>query len=600
MTTISTNHTTFQPLPQLTSEVKLCEESADILQRLKKINSGFFFCPDKTLVKKLKDVNPIELTKVLRCFFMDMVEKGEITDPVKFLDRMASVIPLGKLQEAAEVKDALEKAKEMFKDAKHHLKMTRGNTSPSFRAHLSSILDGIISVIESIINSFGIKDFFKPADSEIHADFKAQKIMVLLSLFGMITTMILPILGAATGGLIIGGTLLAIAALSAIWPFIKPKPSYLPANAENWTKQVQQGGFVAEGRKESLDEIANILKMNRHALLVGPSRVGKSLTAKAFVRAIERGDYPELKGKVVFRINTTDIIDQKASFLGGGSNILTQISEAMGRHRNDVILVLDEIHMACKNKEKIADQLKTFLDEGGAFPHVIGITTVEDYKHVKENNAFSQRFDRVDITSMQESETLNVLGDTLLRSPSRPPIKEGALEQIFKKATTDVNAPQPETSLRLLKRCINRTRDTQKSTREKDIIKKSSEIQSLYSQAAACRSRKKDVQQQIAVLEAQLRKLQNELSEEQKDLQKLYKSRNLLDRVTTETYASVIKISKMAQKKLNSKDEKQLNLFLLLHAFLDPSLESHIEAKAKALGVRAIIDKALIDEVAGG
>src|SRR5205085_1295374 len=151
---------------------------------------------------------------------------------------------------------------------------------------------------------------------------------------------------------------------------IKPKTTHLPANAENWTKQVQNGGFVAQGRKESLDEIANIIKMNRHAILVGPSRVGKSLTAKAFAQAVERGDYPELKGKVVFRINTTDIVGQKASFLGGGNNILNKISAAMGRHRDDIILVLDEIHMACKNNEKIADQLKTFLDEAGEFPHV--------------------------------------------------------------------------------------------------------------------------------------------------------------------------------------------------------------------------------------
>jgi ABC-type dipeptide/oligopeptide/nickel transport system ATPase component len=587
--------------PQNSFGVVLSQESCDILQRLKKINTSYFFRPDKALVNKLKVINPVELTNILKCFFTEMVKEDRITDPVKFLDRLASIIPLKKMQEAVkdDIPDALKEAKDMFAEAKLYIQMSHENTSPSIRARISSILDGIISVIESIITAFGIGDFFKPAESDLHADFKSQKIMMLLSLFSMITTMILPILGAATGGLIIGGALLGIAALSAIWPFIKPKTTHLPANAENWTKQVQNGGSVAQGRKESLDEIANILKMNRHAILVGPSRVGKSLTAKAFVQAIERGDYPELKGKVVFRINTTDIVGQQASFLGGGNNILNKISAAMGRHRDDIILVFDEIHMACKNNEKIADQLKTFLDEGGEFPHVIGITTEEEYnKHVKDNNAFSLRFDRVDIENTSQDETLKILSDTLLRSRSKPLIKDGALDQVYDKSCEVENAPQPATSLKLLKRCINRTEKTQKSPTEKKIIEVSNKILSIRSQAAASRGRKKDSKVQIADLEKQLNELQEALSKEKNELDRLFKTKDLLNRVTKETYSSVLKISTVAQKKLNSKGEKQLNMFLLLHEFLGKSLESHITEKSENLGIKAVIDEALIEEIA--
>lgn len=587
---------TFQDSPKIV----LSDESIHILQRLKKINAGYFFRPDTVLVNKLKVVEPVELTKVLKCFFIKMIQEDRITDPVKFLDRLATVIPLVKMQEAVkyDVGNTLEEAKGMFEEAKLYLQMTDKNASPSIRASVSSVLDGIISVIESIIIAYGIGDFFKPAESDIQADFKSQKIMMLLGLFSMMTTMILPILGAATGGLIIGGTLLSIAVLSVIWPFIKPKTTHLP-NAENWTKQVQNGGFVAQGRKESLDEIANIIKMNRHAILVGPSRVGKSLAAKAFAQAVEKGAYPELKGKVVFRINTTDILGQKASFLGGGNNILKKISAEMGRHRDDIILVLDEIHMACKNNEKIADQLKTFLDENGEFPHVIGITTEEEYdKHVKDNNAFSLRFDRVDIENTSQDETLRILGDTLLRSRSKPLMKEGALDQIYDKSCEVEDAPQPATSLKLLKRCINRTEKTQKSPTEKKIIEVSNKILSLRSQAAASRGRKKEAKVQIAELEKQIKKLQEALHKEKMELDKLFKSKDLLDRVTKETYSSVLKISAIAQKTLNSKNEKQLKLFLLLHEFLGRSLESHIEETAETLGVKAVIDEELIGEVA--
>lgn len=589
-------------ISQKSSEVILSSESSDILQRLKKINTGYFFRPDQALVNAIKAVNPVELTKILNCFLMEMVKDDRITDPVKFLDRLATVIPLKKMQEAVkdDVADALKEAKGMFEEARLYLQMTEGNASPSIRTRISSILAGIISVIESIITAFGLGDFFKPAESDMHAEMKSQKIMMLLSIFSMITTMILPVLGAASGGLIIGGILLAIAALSAIWPFIKPMTTYLPANAENWTKQVQNGGFAAEGRKEALDQIANILKMNRHAILVGPSRVGKSLTAKAFAQAIERGDYPELKGKVVFRINTADIVGHNASsFLGGGNDILNKISKAMGRHRNDIILVMDEIHMACKNNEKIADQLKTFLDEGGEFPHVIAITTEEEYiKHVKDNHAFALRFDRVDIKNTSQDETLKILSDTVLRSRSKPLIEESSLDRIYEKSCEVKNSPQPTAALKLLKRCINRTEKTQISPTEKKIIEVSNKILSLRSQAGANRGRKKDVNGQIADLEKQLSELQETLSKEQIELNKLFKAKDLLDRVTNKTYSSVLTIATSAQKTLNSKNEKQLKMFLLLHEFLGRALESHIAAKSETLGIKAVINDALITEVA--
>lgn len=418
--------------------------------------------------------------------------------------------------------------------------------------------------------------------------------MTLLHLFGIITPMLLPILGAANAGLLIGGILACIAALSAIWPFIKPKTTHLPANAENWTKQVQNGSFVAQGRKESLDAIATILKTNRHAILVGPSRVGKSLTAKAFAQSIERGDYPELKGKVIFRINTTDIADQKASFLGGGNNILNKISAVMGRHRNDIILVLDEIHMACKNKAKVSDQLKTFLDEEGEFPHVIGITTEKEYKHVKDNHAFSLRFDRVDIKNTSQDETLKILSNVLLKSRSKPLIKENMLNLIYEKSSQNKEVPQPAAALHLLKQCINRTEKTQQSPTEKKTIEISSKIQAIRSQTALSFG-KKSIKDEVAVLEKQLSTLKETLYKEHSELNKLFKSKKLLNIVTKQTYSSIIKIATVAHK--TGQNKKNLKSFLL-NELLSRSLESHIEKTAKDLGLRAIIDQNLINEVA--
>lgn len=393
------------------------------IQKLKQVNKPLFFWPDRQLVQQLKTIDAVELKKLLNQFLAEAVRDHQIGDPVRFLDRLAQILPLEKIA----VGDALKEAKMLFEEAKLYLDSMAPHPSPTIRERLSAILEGLMAVLDSLITVFGITEFFKPAQNEMHAGEKAQKIFMLVSLFSMVTGVLLPTLGAATGGAIIGGIFLTFTALSLIWPKIKPLPKALPVNAENWTEEVRRGKCFAEGRKEALDQVANILKAKRHVLLVGPSRVGKSLTVKAFARAIERGEYPELKGKLVFRLNTTDLIGYKPSLLGGNKGeILDKISASMGRHRNDIILVLDEGHMACKNGETLADKLKTLVEEGGEFPAVILITTDEEYKHVKENNAFSLRFDKVDIKSTSREETLSILALNLLRMPSKPLIEAGA------------------------------------------------------------------------------------------------------------------------------------------------------------------------------
>ena len=580
----------------------LSEESTDILKRINVVNNNYFFKKDHILNDKLIHIQPIELTKILHFIFLETVQTNSDKDSFKTLDRLASLIPFAKLQETAKknVEDVLKEAKAMFEEAELFLHSAEHlTTSSSFRQHLSTVLNSLVLIAESLITVCGMEEFFKPSDNEMQSQFRTQKIMVLFSLFSMMTTMILPLFGGKIGSLAIGGAVFCLMALSLVWNHIKPMPTFLPANAENVTKEVQNGGssFV-NGRKQSLDEIAAILKMNRHAILVGRSRVGKTLTAKAFAQAIENGDYPELRGKKVFRLNTADLLGQKTSYLGGGVKILDRISDAMGRHRDDIILVLDEIHMACKNDEKIAEQLKTFLDEGGGFSHVIGITTEEEYeKHVRNNHAFSLRFDRVEIESTDRQETLKILSDTLLKSKSLPLLEEDSLNYIYEKSTQVSGTPQPAASLKLLKRCVSETAKTQQSPTEKMITETSNKILFLRSLAATTRIRKKDTEVEIEVLKKQLEALNDALRKEKTEFLSLYQAKDLLDQVTKETYQTARKISQLAQKTFTAEGERQLSRYLLLHDFFEQALDSYIREKSKELGVRAVIDKALIDEV---
>lgn len=585
------NHQPIQVLQK--PKIQLTNDEVSLLKKLKNFGKSSDF------KKAIPKATPIELSHVLQEYCSSLINDEAVKDPLAVLDKLSKILPMKKLQEAVkdDFGDALNEAKNMFEEAKLYLNANDLKLPKAKRAKLRSVLDKIVKVIESLISAIGIGDFFKSANNQIQGEMKSQKIMILLSLFTMITTLLVPVAGAAIAGGIVGGIFLTIALLSLIWPRIKPMPTDLPADALNLTKAVQKGDFVAEGRKEALDDIANIMKMGRHAILVGPSRVGKSSTSAAFAEAVARGDYPELKGKIVFRINASNLVGQKASFLGGGNTILREISDAMGRHRDKIILVLDEIHMACKGNEKIADQLKTFLDDGGDFPHVIGITTDEEYEtHVKNNKAFSLRFDKVTIQSTDKVETMKILGDTVLKSRNKPILGEGVLEEIFNQTQRLKDAPQPATAVRILKKCMVKTERLQRTPTEQKVNRVATQIQSLRSQAAASRGKNRAAKDELAALQKELLEVQKKAAQEKKELERLYQSKKLFDRVTMGIYSTAVTVSGIAKKKLSARDKAQVSKLIILNQFMSKALESFMDDKGRALGVNQVLDKKTVNE----
>ena len=114
----------------------------------------------------------------------------------------------------------------------------------------------------------------------MHSQMKGQKVMMLIGLFSLLSAVLIPVLGPALGGMIVGGALLGIAALSLIYPYSRPAPTFLPL-AQNWTQLYEKGQLpVVSGRKESVDEIAATLiggkGVKMHPMLIGKSGVGKT------------------------------------------------------------------------------------------------------------------------------------------------------------------------------------------------------------------------------------------------------------------------------------------------------------------------------------
>lgn len=575
---------------------KLSSDSINIFDRIKNLSKSIFFKGDRELVEKIKSISAFELTKIVKLYFLESILTGVNKNPAQALKQLTHLIPLDKLQESSKnnIEDVLEETRERAEEALYYFNKTEERISFSLRGFVKDLLESLLSVIDNILLTFGLSDLFKQAETQDEAMMKSSKLMMLVSLAQMLAYLIPLFTAIEIGTDLLVKVVLGVAAFSAIWPFIKPMPSHLPM-AKNLTEDVKRGRIVAQGRAESLNQIAAILENNRHAILVGPSRVGKTVTARALVRAIEAGDYPELAGKKVFYINAAKLLASTKDFR---EDPLKNISEAMGSHRDNIILVIDEIHMACKKDGIIADQLKTYLDEGGEFSHVIGITTDAEYKSlVLENKAFSLRFDPVEIQSTDREETLKILADKVLRHKAKPLLEGDALVEIYERSMAEDGLSQPTASLQLLDQCIHKTRCTQISATKKQLDETSGKIASVYAQAAVRGSRKKELKEDLAEWKSKLKKLEAEFAREQKEFQGLQDAKQMLDRVKKETYATLIKLSKLSQTEINSKNEAPLKEFLMLQEFFTESLKLYIKDKSDNLGVKIIIDQPLIEAV---
>ncbi|CRX39141.1 ATPase [Estrella lausannensis] len=336
--------------------------------------------------------------------------------------------------------------------------------------------------------------------------------------------------------------------------------------------------------------------MKRHALLVGPSRVGKSLTAKAFAQAIERGDYPFLSGKTVFRINTADLVGHQASFLGGGNTILNKISDAMGRFRGDIILVLDEVHMACKEGEKLADQLKPFLDENGDFVHVIGITTEDEYRHVRENNAFALRFDCIPITNTSKEETVQLLADMALTNAAHPLLQEGVLDFIVD-ADRDAVVPQPATALKRLKKCITQVEKGQMPDHDAKMEILSRKIRALRSRLLVAAGSLDESRAKLAKLKRKLKAREAKVALKRGAVERLYREKEKFIALKDDFYRAALKIGPLAGNTIGSAERANINRLSLMRRFLLPAYFSYLERESKELKVPLVIDKQLASEV---
>ena len=532
---------------------------------------------------------------------------SSIDDPEKQIEAFAALVPLEQMQDIVRQRypsfqEALTDARNKITIAKDFLEKTKGSASPTAYSTASYCFDVMISIIESILVSFGVADFFKPADNAFSGDIKSQKIMSLMYFASFLTTTLVAFFAPPLVAIAVGGGLLTIAVFSLIFPLVKPMPSQLP-EAKNYSRMFRMGELRGvEGRKKTLDQIARTLiesrSVKKHPLLVGKSGIGKTKAVEAFVKAIDRGDYPEHKGKQVFYFSTGNLVNAREMF-SGANNILSRINEAIGRHRENIILVFDEIHEAAKERAESAsmsEQLKVMLDPGpGKFPYVIAMTTVEEQQKYIQG-AFARRFKPITLERTDIPETVEILHNTLLSEAPEVVLEKGALEYIAQRtrAVFGDRNKEPADSISILTKCIQYVAKTQKTPLEQRVEDFRQRVQGLVTSRTATgifALPDQDLCSQIAEAQTQLQALEADLRQEKGKVEKLFKQRDSLLSLQKKVCQIIAKTS------LSARDEKELNFTLLSTYFIAPTIEKNLLEKAEQLGVGIRIDRALIDKV---
>ena len=184
----------------------------------------------------------------------------------------------------------------------------------------------------------------------------------------------------------------------------------------------------------------------------------------------------------------------------------------------------------------------------------------------------------------------------MLQDPSQPLVVGAALKRIYESTSKEGKSPQPHASIELLKKCIQRTSDASLSKAQEDLIDISGNLRSSYIRLLAISEEEKGGED-IIRLEAQEIKLKQRVAKEKSEIDVLHRSKHLFHRVTQELLNTVKKVSQIGQEPLSLADKEKLNQFVLLQEFLRKALEKHIREKSEQLGVKSIIDKALVEEV---
>ena len=168
------------------------------------------------------------------------------------------------------------------------------------------------------------------------------------------------------------------------------------------------------GRDAEVNRLIEILcrRNKNNPVIIGEPGVGKTAVIEGLAQKISSGDVPEkIKYKSVLSLDLTALM--------AGTKFRGEFEERMHRvieevvEDGDVILFVDELHMLMgagatqDGNMDAANILKPHLARGSF--QLIGATTLEEYRKIEKDAAFSRRFQSIHLQEPNLEHTRNIL-----------------------------------------------------------------------------------------------------------------------------------------------------------------------------------------------
>ncbi|MFA7115688.1 MAG: ATP-dependent Clp protease ATP-binding subunit [Bacteroidales bacterium] len=170
------------------------------------------------------------------------------------------------------------------------------------------------------------------------------------------------------------------------------------------------------GREKEILRLAQILgrRKKNNPILIGEPGVGKSAIAEGLAIKISEHKVPEaLSNKKIFSLDIAALV-AGTKFRGQFEERVKSIIDEI-KHRNDVILFIDELHTlvgagGSPGSLDAANMLKPALARGAI--QCIGATTLDEYREVIEKDgALDRRFQKILIEPTSYDQTLHILNE---------------------------------------------------------------------------------------------------------------------------------------------------------------------------------------------
>ncbi|GAA4740299.1 ATP-dependent Clp protease ATP-binding subunit [Amnibacterium soli] len=182
------------------------------------------------------------------------------------------------------------------------------------------------------------------------------------------------------------------------------------------TAKAEAGGLdPVIGRALEIEQTVEILlrRTKNNPVLIGEPGVGKTAIVEGLAQRIVDGDVPEaLRGKRVVSLDLPGMV-AGTRFRGDFEERITKVVSEIAEHKDELLVFLDEIHTVVgagaggEGGMDAGNVLKPRLARGDL--HLIGATTLKEYRRIEKDAALERRFQPVTIGEPSVEDAVRIL-----------------------------------------------------------------------------------------------------------------------------------------------------------------------------------------------